>query len=76
MKGSMALKESMTTTWDERAFQKLRKEHDALLTQIITRDHAGEVIKSTGDGLLAIFHKPSTAVEYEMGGTLPRKAPG
>lgn len=63
MKGSMALKESMTTTWDERAFQKLRKEHDALLTQIITRDHAGEVIKSTGDGLLAIFYKPSTAVE-------------
>lgn len=63
MKGSTALKEHMAEKWDEQAFQKLRKEHDALLTAIITRDRAGEVIKSTGDGLLAIFYKPSTAVE-------------
>jgi class 3 adenylate cyclase len=63
MKGSMALKESMTEKWDEQTFQRLRKEHDALLTSIITRDGAGEVIKSTGDGLLALFRKPSVAVE-------------
>ena len=63
MKGSTALKARIAETSDEQAFQKLRKEHDALLTAIITRDHAGEVIKSTGDGLLAIFYKPSTAVE-------------
>jgi hypothetical protein len=41
----------------------LRKEHDALVTEIITRDGAGEIIKSTGDGLLAILFKPSIAVE-------------
>ncbi|HEV8353128.1 MAG TPA: adenylate/guanylate cyclase domain-containing protein [bacterium] len=63
MQGSTALKESMAERWDEQTFQRLRKEHDALLTSIITRDGAGEVIKSTGDGLLAIFYKPSTAVE-------------
>ncbi|HET6781268.1 MAG TPA: adenylate/guanylate cyclase domain-containing protein [bacterium] len=63
MKGSTALKETMAATRDEQAFQKLRREHDAILTEIITRDHAGEVIKSTGDGLLALFQKPSTAVQ-------------
>jgi len=63
MKGSTALKESMAEKWDEQTFQRLRKEHDALLTSIITRDGAGEVIKSTGDGLLALFWKPSVAVE-------------
>ncbi len=63
MKGSTVLKESMTAERDEQAFQNLRREHDALLSGIITRDGAGEVIKSTGDGLLAVFYKPSTAVE-------------
>ena len=63
MKGSTALKETMAATRDEQAFQTLRREHDAILKEIITRDHAGEVIKSTGDGLLALFEKPSTAVE-------------
>ena len=63
MKGSTVLKERMAAASDEQAFQILRKEHDALVTEAITRDGAGEVIKSTGDGLLAIFHKPSVAVE-------------
>lgn len=63
MKGSTALKETMAATRDEQAFQTLRREHDAILTEIITRDRAGEVIKSTGDGLLALFQKPSVAVE-------------
>jgi class 3 adenylate cyclase len=63
IKGSNVLKERLAATSDEQAFQILRKEHDALVTEIITRDGAGEVIKSTGDGLLAILHKPSVAVE-------------
>jgi class 3 adenylate cyclase len=63
MKGSTVLKERMAAASDEQAFQILRKEHDALVTEVITRDGAGEVIKSTGDGLLAIFFKPSVAVE-------------
>lgn len=63
MKGSTALKESISAQRDEQTFQELRKEHDALLTRIITRDDAGAVIKSTGDGLLAIFYRPSVAVE-------------
>lgn len=63
MKGSTALKQKMTAHLDEEAFQRLRREHDELLTEIITRDGAGEVIKSTGDGLLAVFSEPSSAVE-------------
>jgi class 3 adenylate cyclase len=66
MKGSTALKEDMTERWDEGAFQRLRHEHDALLAEVITRDRAGEVIKSTGDGFLAVFSKPSTAVERAL----------
>lgn len=63
IKGSTVLKERMAAASDEQAFQMLRKEHDALVTEIITRDGAGEVIKSTGDGLLALLHRPSVAVE-------------
>ncbi len=46
MRGSTALKERLT----EDAFQRLRKEHDRLVTEIVTRDAAGEVIKSTETG--------------------------
>jgi class 3 adenylate cyclase len=66
MKGSTALKERMAETRDEQAFQALRQEHDALLTEIITRDGAGVVLKTTGDGLLATFTKPSTAVQRAL----------
>lgn len=60
MKGSTTIKQDMAEKWDEHPFQRLRRQHDALLTEIISRDRAGEVIKSTGDGFLALFHKPST----------------
>ncbi len=66
MKGSTVLKERMAAASDEQAFQMLRKEHDALVTEIITRDGAGEVLKSTGDGVLAIMYRPSVAVERAM----------
>src|SRR5687768_5041970 len=66
MKGSTVLKERMAAASDEQAFQMLRREHDALVTEIITRDGAGEILKSTGDGLLAILHKPSVAVERAL----------
>jgi class 3 adenylate cyclase len=63
MRGSTALKELLAERSDEEAFHEVRREHDRLVSGIICRDGAGEVIKSTGDGLLAIFHKPSLAVE-------------
>jgi len=66
MKGSTVLKERMAAASDEQAFQMLRKEHDALVTEIVTRDGAGEVLKSTGDGVLAILDKPSVAVERAL----------
>ena len=63
MRESTALKAGLTEKTDEHTFQKLRQEHDSLLAEIITRGKAGQVIKSTGDGLLAVFYKPSVAVE-------------
>lgn len=66
MKGSTAIKQEMAERWDENAFQRLRVQHDATLTQIITRDQAGEIIKSTGDGVLAVFHRPSEAVQRAL----------
>jgi len=66
MKGSTALKQDMAEKWDEDAFQRLRRQHDTLLAEVITREGAGEIIKSTGDGFLAIFQRPSTAVERAM----------
>ncbi|HLA24933.1 MAG TPA: hypothetical protein VJ206_06020, partial [bacterium] len=46
MKGSTALKQDMAEKWDEGTFQRLRQEHDSLLIEIITRDHAGQIVKS------------------------------
>src|SRR3972149_5973121 len=66
MKGSTALKQDMAEKWDEGTFQRVRQEPDSLPIEIITRDHAGQIVKSTGDGFLAIFNKPSTAVERAM----------
>jgi class 3 adenylate cyclase len=63
MKSSTALKQKIASIQDEEAFQTLRREHDTLLTRIISRDGAGAVVKSIGDGLLAVFSEPSTAVE-------------
>lgn len=66
IKGSTALKESLASTQNEMAFHELRKEHDELLMEVIERDGAGQVIKSTGDGVMACFLSPSLAVERSM----------
>jgi len=63
MQGSTTLKQQITEEFDEEAFQNIRREHDAIITEIITRDMAGQIVKSTGDGVLAVFSEPSTAVE-------------
>ena len=63
IRGSTVMKEEMSRTTDESAFQRVRKEHDDLVKEIIERDHAGQVIKSTGDGILAVFWRPSIAIE-------------
>ena len=42
---------------------EIRKIHDELFVDIITRDEAGEVIKQIGDSCLAVFAEPSIAVE-------------
>jgi class 3 adenylate cyclase len=66
MRGSTALKELLVERSHEEAFHELRREHDRLVSEIVSRDGAGEVIKSTGDGLLVVFEKPSVAVERAL----------
>lgn len=66
IKGSSLIKQEMARKEGEEAFQKLRKEHDQVLSEIIMRHGTGEVIKSTGDGLLAVFTEPTTAVEKAL----------
>ena len=60
---STALKRAVTKRTDEDAFQRLRRKHDATVKRIVERDGAGEVIKWTGDGMIALFQVPSVAVE-------------
>ncbi len=63
MRGSTVLKERIAERSDEEAFHVLRREHDEIVTRVVTRDAAGQVIKSTGDGLMVLFQRPSVAVE-------------
>jgi class 3 adenylate cyclase len=66
MRGSTVLKERIAGRSDEEAFHVLRREHDELVTKVVTRDGAGQVIKSTGDGLIVLFERPSVAVERAL----------
>jgi class 3 adenylate cyclase len=63
MRRSTMLKEVFAEQSDEEAFHALRREHDSIVADVIERDGAGIVIKSTGDGVLALFERPSVAVE-------------
>jgi class 3 adenylate cyclase len=63
MRGSTLLKELLAEQSDEEAFHELRRVHDRIVTDVIQREGAGTVIKSTGDGVLALFERPSLAVE-------------
>ena len=66
MRGSTVLKERIAERSDEEAFHVLRREHDELVTKVVTRDGGGQVIKSTGDGLIVLFERPSVAVERAL----------
>lgn len=50
----------------ENDFQSLLEHHDQTVKKIISRDGKGEIIKSTGDGLLMVFTAPSIAVERAL----------
>lgn len=63
MRGSSALKERFARQSDEEAYHELRREHDELIGEIVTRDGDGQALKSTGDGLIVVFSRPSVAVE-------------
>lgn len=43
-------------------YESVREEHDHAVREIIEAKDAGSVVKSTGDGLLAVFAEPSMAV--------------
>jgi predicted ATPase/DNA-binding winged helix-turn-helix (wHTH) protein len=43
------------------AWRKLLDQHDSMLSQLVRRE-GGQVVKSTGDGMLAIFDAPGPAI--------------
>jgi len=66
MKGSGELEQQIASATHDGKYQDIRREHDDLLTEIITRNAAGEIKKSTGDGLLAVFFNPADAVDRAL----------
>ncbi|MGE0087253.1 MAG: DUF4384 domain-containing protein [Desulfococcaceae bacterium] len=62
IKGSTAMAEQM----GDEAYRKRKKDfHDTPVEAIICQ-HKGQLIKSTGDGFMAVFTEPSTAVECAL----------
>jgi class 3 adenylate cyclase/CheY-like chemotaxis protein len=60
--GSTELRESL----GEIAYERAREEHDQAIHALIEAENAGAVVKGTGDGILAVFAEPSTAVERSL----------
>lgn len=56
---STGLRESL----GERPYEEIREAYDDAVNSIIEEDDDGVVVKGTGDGCLAVFAEPSTAVE-------------
>jgi class 3 adenylate cyclase/tetratricopeptide (TPR) repeat protein len=55
--------EGSTQLWEQypQAMQAARTRHDAILTEVITA-HGGVVVKSSGDGILAVFARATNAL--------------
>ena len=60
--GSMALFNKM----GDESFYKLIQYHDDTIQRVVKKSGKGEIIKSTGDGLLMIFSNPAAAVESAL----------
>jgi ATP-dependent Clp protease ATP-binding subunit ClpA len=60
--GSMALFNKL----GDESFYKLIQYHDDTIQRIVNSSGKGEIIKSTGDGLLIIFSSPTTAVQAAL----------
>ena len=56
---STALREQL----GEIKYEQVREEHDDHVQDLIETDDSGCIVKSTGDGVLAVFSEPSVAVE-------------
>src|SRR5690242_14785734 len=50
----------------EEAYNALRRRHNDILLGIIERDDAGRFVKNIGDAIMAVFAKPSDAVERAL----------
>lgn len=52
--------------YGEDAYDNLRLLHNKILLSIIERDDAGRFVKNIGDAIMAVFAKPSDAVERAL----------
>ena len=53
-------------THGEQSYNALRTKHNSILLEIIERGGAGRFVKNIGDAIMAIFAKPSDAVERAL----------
>lgn len=60
--GSTAMFQEM----GESKWHRLRNEHDDIVREIVKKGGSGDIVKSTGDGLLLTFTAPSAAVESAL----------
>lgn len=54
---------ALLETLGENRYDELRGAHNELVREIVEQDDAGSVVQFYGDGALAVFSEPSTAVE-------------
>ena len=47
-------------------YDELRRQREAVIESHVTRDGAGAIVKTMGDGFLAVFSEPSTAVDRSL----------
>src|SRR5205809_3797053 len=47
-------------------YEQLREQHDEMVGDLVMVGDAGSVVKSTGDGFLAVFSEPSLSVERSL----------
>src|SRR5262245_62294818 len=58
--GSTELRELL----GEIEYERIRVDHEAAVRDVVESNSLGRIVKSTGDGVLAVFAEPSASIEH------------
>jgi class 3 adenylate cyclase/CheY-like chemotaxis protein len=61
--GDVVASTALLEEFGELVYGDVAEAHDRAVREVVERDSAGAVLKTSGDGFLAVFSEPSTAVE-------------